>query len=69
MLKSLHPREVKVTITVDDVRLRSNFTTTKTITFTNKSFFYVVLGFIQSRLSDFCDKPVFLINTRIVKKQ
>ena len=33
MLKSLLPNEVKVNITIDDVRLRSNLTTNKTIGF------------------------------------
>ena len=34
MLKSLHPDEFKVNITIDDIRLRSNLTTDKTIGFT-----------------------------------
>ena len=34
MLKSLLPDEVKVDITIDDIRLRSNLTTNKTIRFT-----------------------------------
>ena len=39
MLKSLLPKEVKVNITIDDVRLKSNLTTNKTIRFTKKTFF------------------------------
>ena len=39
MLKSLLPKEVKVNITIDDIRLKSNLTTNKTIKFTKKSFF------------------------------
>ena len=31
MLKSLLPREVKVNFTIDDIRLRSNLTTNKTM--------------------------------------
>ena len=48
MLKSLLPKEVKVNNTIDDIRLKSNLTTNKTIRFTKKSFFYVILGFTQS---------------------
>ena len=39
MLKSLFPYKVKVNITIDDVRLKSNLTTNKTIRFTKKIFF------------------------------
>ena len=39
ILKSLTQSKVKVTITIDDFRLRSNFTTIKTINFTIDSFF------------------------------
>ena len=39
MLKSLLPDEVKINITIDDIRLGANLTTTKTIGFTKKSFF------------------------------
>ena len=39
MLKSLLPKDVKVNITIDHVRLKSNLTTNKTITFTGKIFF------------------------------
>ena len=38
MLKSLLPKEVEVIFTFDDVRLKSNLTTKKTIRFTKKSF-------------------------------
>ena len=40
MLKSLLPNEVKANITIDDIGLRSNLTTNKTIKFTKKPFFY-----------------------------
>ena len=39
MLKSLFPKELKVKITVDDVRLRSNLTTNKTNNITKKFLF------------------------------
>ena len=48
MLKSLLPDEVKVKISVDDVRVKSNLTGNKTKQFTEKSFFYTILGFSQS---------------------
>ena len=41
MLKSFFPKEVKVKIEIDDVRLKSNLTTNETKKFTKKSFFYV----------------------------
>ena len=49
MLKFLLPKEVKVDITVDDLKLKSNLTTNKTIKFTRESFFCTILGFAQSR--------------------
>ena len=52
MLKSSFPDEVKVKITIDDIRLRSNLTTHKSIRFTKKSFFLTILGFIQSHLRE-----------------
>ena len=45
MLKSLLPNEVKVKITIDDIRLKSNLPTNKTIKFGRKHFFYTFLGF------------------------
>ena len=36
---------------MDDTRLRSQLTTNKTPRFNKKSFFYTMLGFIQSNLS------------------
>ena len=58
MLKSLLLKEVNITI--DDVRLKSNLTANKTIRFTKKTFFYVFLGFTQSRLGELGDIPVFI---------
>ena len=39
MLKSSLPDEVKVNITIDDIRLKSNLTTDKTIKVTKKKLF------------------------------
>ena len=60
MLKSLLLKKVKVIITLDEVRLKSNLSTNKTIRFTKKSFFYVILGFIQSHSGDLGDIPGFI---------
>ena len=40
---------VKVNITIDDIRLKSNLKINQTLIFTEKSFFYTILGFTQSR--------------------
>ena len=47
-LKHILPNNVKVNITIDDIRLKSNLKTNQTLLFTNKSFFYTILGFTQS---------------------
>ena len=47
-LKYILPDNVKVTITIDDIRLKSNLNINQTLIFTNKSFFYTILGFTQS---------------------
>ena len=48
-LKSFLPDNVKVNITIDDIKLKSNLNTNRTLLFTKKSFFYTILGFTQSR--------------------
>ena len=48
-LKYILPDNVKVTITIDDIRLKSNLKTNQILIFTEKSFFYTILGFTQSR--------------------
>ena len=47
-LKHILPYDMKVTITIDDIRLKSNLKTNQTLIFTEKSFFYTILGFTQS---------------------
>ena len=47
-LKHILPDNVKVNITIDDIRLKSNLKNNQTLIFTNKSFFYTILGFTQS---------------------
>ena len=48
-LKYILPNNVKVSVTIDDVRLKSNLKTNQTLIFTEKSFFYTILGFTRSR--------------------
>ena len=47
-LKYILPDTVKVNIRIDDIRLKSNLKNNQTLIFTNKSFFYTILGFTQS---------------------
>ena len=39
---------MKVSITIDDIRLKSNIKINQTLIFTKKTFFYSLLGFTQS---------------------
>ena len=48
-LKHILPDNVKVNITIDDIRLKSNSKNSQTLIFTEKSFFHTILGFTQSR--------------------
>ena len=43
------PDNVKVNITIDDIRVKSNLKIKQTLIFTEKSFFYTILSFTQSR--------------------
>ena len=47
-LENILPDNVKVNVTIDGVRLKSNLKINQTLVFTNKSFFYFILGFTQS---------------------
>ena len=46
-LKYILPDNVKINVTIDDVRLKSNLKTNQTLIFTEKSFFYTFLGYTQ----------------------
>ena len=48
-LKHILPDNVKVNITIDDIRLKSNLKINQTLINTKRSFFYTILGFTQSR--------------------
>ena len=40
---------IEINVTIDDIRLKSNLKINQTFIFTEKSFFYTILGFTQSR--------------------
>ena len=48
MLQSFLPKDVKVNITIDDIRLKSDLNNNKAIRFTQNFFFYAILGFTES---------------------
>ena len=56
-LKYILPDNVKVGVTIDDVRLKQNLKTNQTLIFTRKSFFYTILDFFRSHsyLRDYID--------------
>ena len=47
-LNYILPDNVKKDVSIDDIRLKSNLKINQTLIFTNKSFFYTILGFTQS---------------------
>ena len=47
-LKYILPNNVKINVTIEDVRLKSNLKINQTLFFTEKSFFYTILGFTRS---------------------
>ena len=47
-LNHILPDNVIISITFDDIRLKSNLKTNQTLIFTERSFFYTILGFTQS---------------------
>ena len=48
-LKYILPDNMKVNITIGDIRLKSILKTNQTLIFTEKFFFYTILGFTRSR--------------------
>ena len=48
-LKYILPDNVKVSVTIDDIKLKSNLKTNQTLIFTETSFFYTILGFTRSQ--------------------
>ena len=47
-LKNILPDNVKISVTIDEKKYKSNSKINQTLIFTNKSFFYTILGFTQS---------------------
>ena len=47
-LKNILPDNVKINITTDEKKYKSNLKINQTLIFTNKSFFYTILGFTES---------------------
>ena len=47
-LKNILPDNVKMSVTIDEKKYKSNLKINQTLIFTNKSFFYTILGFTQS---------------------
>ena len=47
-LKYILPDNVKASVTIDDVKLKSNLKIVRTLIFTKKSFCYTILGFTRS---------------------
>ena len=48
-LKHILSDNVKINVTIDDIRLKANLKTNQTLIFTEKSFSYTILGFNRSR--------------------
>ena len=47
-LKNILPNNVKIDITIDDRKYKTDLKINQTVIFTNKSFFYTILGFTRS---------------------
>ena len=47
-LKNILPDNVKISVTINERKYKSNLKINQTIMFTNESFFYTILGFTQS---------------------
>ena len=48
-LKNILPDNVKINVTIDERKYKTDLKINQTLIFTNKSFFYSILGFTQSR--------------------
>ena len=55
MLKSLLLDDIKVNITIDDIRLRSKLSNNETIRFTEKNLFYTIFGFSENQSGPLSD--------------
>ena len=52
ILEHFLPDNVKVTNKIDDIRLKSNLNIKQTLLISKKSFFYTILGFVESHSGD-----------------
>ena len=48
ILKNILPGNVKINVTIDERKYKTDLKINQTLIFTNKSFFYTILGFTQS---------------------
>ena len=48
-LKNILPDNIKIDITIDERKYKTDLNTNQTLLFTKKSFFFTILGFTQSR--------------------
>ena len=48
-LKNILPNNVKINVTIDERKYKTDLKINQTLIFTNKSFFYTILGFTQSQ--------------------
>ena len=60
MLKSLLPDDLKVNLTIDDFRQRSNLTTHVSMKLTKKLFFCTILGFTHYQSGPLGDSEGFV---------
>ena len=51
---------MKINITIDDIRLKSNLKINQILIFTKKSFFHTILGFVQSYSRELGDIEGFI---------
>ena len=58
-LKNFLPNNVKISVTIDEKKYKSNLKTNQLLIFTNKSFLYTILGFTQSHSYPLDDKGGF----------
>ena len=59
-LKYILPDNVKISVTIDDIRLKSNLKFNQTLIFTKKSFFHTILGIVQSYSGELGDIEGFI---------
>ena len=60
MLKSLLPNIVKINITIDNIRLKSNLKKNQNLIFTKRSIFCTILGFTQNHSGPLSDTEGFI---------